>query len=69
MLVESGAQRVSSREETVKLTFTVVRVVDGNYQETALSEHDEIRAGDILRAQLELPNAAAPKAIVPKAVN
>ncbi|NBF18475.1 exopolysaccharide biosynthesis protein, partial [Pseudomonas sp. Fl4BN2] len=62
--IGAAAQRVTSREETVKLTFTVVRVVDGNYQETALSEHDEIRAGDILRAQLGLP-----KAVVPKAVN
>ncbi|MBA8878908.1 polysaccharide biosynthesis/export family protein [Phyllobacterium myrsinacearum] len=60
--IGAAAQRVSSRDETVKLAFTVVRVVDGEYRETILSEHDMIRAGDILRAQLELPKQVVAKA-------
>jgi polysaccharide export outer membrane protein len=59
--IGASAQRANTREETVKLVFTVVRDVNGEYQETELSEHDQIKAGDILRAQLTLPKEVTAK--------
>lgn len=50
--IGAAAQRVSSLEQTVKTTFSVVRMVDGNYQEMPLEEHAEVKAGDIIRVQL-----------------
>ncbi len=57
--IGATAQRANTREEAVKLTFSVVRDVNGEYRETELSEHDQIKAGDILRAQLTLPKEMA----------
>ena len=62
--IGASAQRANTREETVKLTFSVARVVDGEYKDTELAEHDQIKAGDILRAQLTLP-----KEVVASGVN
>jgi polysaccharide export outer membrane protein len=59
--IGASAQRANTREETVKLVFTVVRDVNGEYHETELSEHDQIKAGDILRAQLTLPKEVTAK--------
>lgn len=59
--IGAAAQRATTREQAVKLTFSVARMIDGNYQETELSEHDPIKAGDILRAQLTLPKEVAQK--------
>jgi polysaccharide biosynthesis/export protein len=47
-----AAQRVGSLQQIVKTKFSVVRMVDGNYQELPLEEHGAIRAGDILRVEL-----------------
>jgi len=57
--IGAAAQRASTRERAVKLTFSVARMVDGQYQETEISEHDPIKAGDILRAELSLPKEVA----------
>jgi polysaccharide export outer membrane protein len=59
--IGASAQRANTREEAVKLVFTVVRDVNGQYQETELTEHDQIKAGDILRAQLTSPKEVAAK--------
>lgn len=50
--IGAAAQRVSSLEQTVKTRFSVVRMVDGNYQEMPIEEHAEVKAGDIIRVQL-----------------
>lgn len=50
--IGAAAQRVTSLEQTVKTRFSVVRMVDGNYQEMPVEEHAEVKAGDIVRVQL-----------------
>ncbi|MEK1886695.1 MAG: polysaccharide biosynthesis/export family protein [Phyllobacterium sp.] len=57
--IGAAAQRATTRDRAVKLTFSVARMVDGKYMETEISEHDLIKAGDILRAQLSLPKEVA----------
>ncbi|MRG54243.1 exopolysaccharide biosynthesis protein [Phyllobacterium sp. SYP-B3895] len=59
--IGASAQRASTREESIKLTFSVLRNVNGDYKETELSEHDPIKAGDILRAQLTMPGQVEKK--------
>jgi polysaccharide export outer membrane protein len=59
--IGASAQRANTREQAVKLVFTVVRNINGQYQETELSEHDQIKAGDILRAQLTMPKEVTAK--------
>jgi polysaccharide export outer membrane protein len=59
--IAASAQRANTREQAVKLVFTVVRDVNGQYLETELTEHDQIKAGDILRAQLTMPKEVTAK--------
>ncbi|WP_340652857.1 polysaccharide biosynthesis/export family protein [Phyllobacterium sp.] len=59
--IAASAQRANTREQAVKLVFTVVRDVNGQYLETELAEHDQIKAGDILRAQLTMPKEVTAK--------
>ncbi|MBB3237651.1 polysaccharide biosynthesis/export family protein [Phyllobacterium endophyticum] len=61
--IGATAQRATTRDQTVKLTFSVARIVNGEYQESELTEHDPIRAGDILRAQLTVPKDVAANSI------
>ncbi len=50
--ISAAAQRVETREQALKITFTVVRIRNGQYSETAISEHDPIMTGDILKVGL-----------------
>ena len=50
--IGAAAQRVTRLEQTVKTKFSVVRMLDGNYQETPIEEHAAIRPGDIVRVEL-----------------
>ena len=59
--IGASAQRAAVTEQSVKLTFSVVRDDNGSYKETPLSEHDPIKAGDILRAQLTMPERVVNK--------
>lgn len=61
--IGATAQRTLTREQSVKLSFSVARVINGVYQETELSEHDPIKAGDILRAQLTMPKEFAARSL------
>jgi polysaccharide export outer membrane protein len=61
--IGATAQRATTRDQTVKLTFSVARIVNGEYQESELTEHDPIKAGDILRAQLTVPKDVAANSI------
>lgn len=50
--ISSAAQRAETREQAVKIAFTVARTKNGNYTETAISEHEPINTGDILKVDL-----------------
>ena len=61
--IGATAQRATTRDQSVRLTFSVARIVNGEYQESELTEHDPIKAGDILRAQLTVPKDVAANSI------
>lgn len=47
-----AAKRVSAMENMVETEFTLVRLVDGHYQESSINEHAALQSGDVVRVRL-----------------
>jgi polysaccharide export outer membrane protein len=58
------AKHVNAMENTVDTVFTRVRLVDGNYKESAIDEHAELQSGDVVRVRL-VANRAGESAVLP----
>lgn len=57
--ISAAAQRAETRDQAVKVVFSVVRAGNGGYTDTVLAEHDPIRTGDILKVDLAPLNELA----------
>ncbi|SES41980.1 polysaccharide biosynthesis/export family protein [Rhizobium sp. NFR03] len=47
-----AAKRVSAMENTIDTEYTLVRIVDGDYRESVIDEHETLQSGDVVRVNL-----------------
>jgi polysaccharide export outer membrane protein len=56
--ISASARRVTNRAKVIQTQFSLVRLTDGQYQETTIDEHTQLQAGDLIRVRLVAPAEA-----------
>lgn len=54
--ISAAARRVTNRAKVIQTQFSLVRLTDGQYQETTIDEHTQLQAGDLVRVRLAAPS-------------
>ncbi|WP_132524325.1 polysaccharide biosynthesis/export family protein [Rhizobium sp. BK376] len=54
--ISAAARRVTDRSKIIQTEFSVVRLTDGQYEETTIDEHTQVQPGDLIRVRLVGPD-------------